>query len=282
MPESAADNSGKGGGGALLGAIVGGASSLINSLFANRSQKKAIEANKKAAELEYKRQIEMWNMQNAYNDPSAQMARLKAAGLNPNLVYGGGQVTGNTTGNYPKYNAPVQDPVTPVTPDFQGMYVNYQDARMRQAQIDNLKAQTALTDTKNVTEAFNSTLKEWSGKEKYKIVNEMQDYQAEILYNRARASQLEAGLNLQKLTNMQYDEQQKLLNLEYTRAKMSQVEIDKEKKQAELVWQKYQNQLAKDGITSGDNVLLRLLVRLANKNGVDVMEFLDRPLAPEK
>lgn len=31
-----------------------------------------------------------WNMQNEYNAPAAQMARLKAAGLNPNLVYGNG------------------------------------------------------------------------------------------------------------------------------------------------------------------------------------------------
>lgn len=45
----------------------------------------------------------MWNLQNAYNDPSAQMRRLEAAGLNKNLVYGGGNVTGNTTSNYPTY-----------------------------------------------------------------------------------------------------------------------------------------------------------------------------------
>lgn len=31
-----------------------------------------------------------WNMINAYNSPKAQMARLKEAGLNPNLVYGDG------------------------------------------------------------------------------------------------------------------------------------------------------------------------------------------------
>lgn len=30
----------------------------------------------------------MWNANNAYNNPSAQMARFKAAGLNPNLIYG--------------------------------------------------------------------------------------------------------------------------------------------------------------------------------------------------
>lgn len=35
-------------------------------------------------------QWDMWNAQNAYNTPAAQMQRLKAAGLNPMLVYGSG------------------------------------------------------------------------------------------------------------------------------------------------------------------------------------------------
>ena len=51
----------------------------------------------------YAQNVALWNMQNAYNDPSAQMQRLQNAGLNPNLVYGGGNVTGNTTSNYPTY-----------------------------------------------------------------------------------------------------------------------------------------------------------------------------------
>lgn len=51
----------------------------------------------------FKQNLQMWNLQNAYNDPSAQMERLRKAGLNPNLVYGGGNVTGNTTSNYPTY-----------------------------------------------------------------------------------------------------------------------------------------------------------------------------------
>ena len=32
-------------------------------------------------------EIDMWQLNNEYNTPSAQMARLKAAGLNPNLMY---------------------------------------------------------------------------------------------------------------------------------------------------------------------------------------------------
>lgn len=34
--------------------------------------------------------VKNWNMQNAYNLPSAQVERLRAAGLNPDLMYGGG------------------------------------------------------------------------------------------------------------------------------------------------------------------------------------------------
>lgn len=58
---------------------------------------------KKAADYAYKQNLNMWNLQNAYNDPSAQMARLQAAGLNPNLVYGGGNVTGNAASSGPEY-----------------------------------------------------------------------------------------------------------------------------------------------------------------------------------
>ena len=32
--------------------------------------------------------IDQWNRENAYNAPSAQMARYKSAGLNPDLIYG--------------------------------------------------------------------------------------------------------------------------------------------------------------------------------------------------
>lgn len=39
-----------------------------------------------------------WQLANDYNHPIQQMERLKAAGLNPNLVYGSGSVAGNTTG----------------------------------------------------------------------------------------------------------------------------------------------------------------------------------------
>lgn len=59
----------------------------LSSSFSGASQQ--ADANAKA--------MESWNLMNDYNHPVQQMERLKLAGLNPNLVYGSGAVTGNTT-----------------------------------------------------------------------------------------------------------------------------------------------------------------------------------------
>ena len=62
------------------------------------------ELNEKAANKQFARNLQMWNLVNAYNDPSAQMERLAIAKLNPNLVYGGNNVTGNTSSSGPEYH----------------------------------------------------------------------------------------------------------------------------------------------------------------------------------
>lgn len=51
---------------------------------------------------DYGKQIENWMIQQEYNSPANQVARLRAAGLNPNLIYGNGSAsTGNaSTGPY--------------------------------------------------------------------------------------------------------------------------------------------------------------------------------------
>lgn len=86
-------SSGSGSNAFLQGAV--GLGTDILSGWWNTQQQKSL--NKEA----FNQNLKMWNMQNAYNDPVAQMQRLANAGLNPNLVYGGGNVTGNTTSNYP-------------------------------------------------------------------------------------------------------------------------------------------------------------------------------------
>ncbi|WP_024568108.1 hypothetical protein [Elizabethkingia anophelis] len=72
----------------LLSAIpvVGG---IIEGAMNNSSNKKIARENRAFA-------LDMWNRNNEYNTPLAQMQRLKEAGLNPNLMYGQG-TTGNSS-----------------------------------------------------------------------------------------------------------------------------------------------------------------------------------------
>lgn len=103
--------------------------------------------NQKFSEKMYERQrndaIEFWNMQNAYNDPSAQMARFRNAGLNPHLIYGQGAGGGNA--------GPIQTPDSPrvnfEAPRFEGNdslmphLLGAADLRIKSAQADNLEVQ---------------------------------------------------------------------------------------------------------------------------------------------
>ena len=79
---------------AASGALQG-----ITSIFGQRSANKT---NIQLAREQRQWDLDMWNKQNEYNNPKNQMLRLSAAGLNPNLVYGSGSVSGNVTGSSPK------------------------------------------------------------------------------------------------------------------------------------------------------------------------------------
>lgn len=102
------ESSGGGGDGGILGALVqvGGAlyDSHQNRKTARQNTDKTIAANKSEAELAYQRQIDMWNRQNMYNTPQAQMQRFLQAGLNPHLIYGQGN-PGNAS-TPPEYHPP--------------------------------------------------------------------------------------------------------------------------------------------------------------------------------
>lgn len=63
--------------GAAIGAIGGGLSSFAQQR-ANR------DAWNRSSDMTW----QLWNANNAWNNPAAQMQRFKAAGLNPNLIYG--------------------------------------------------------------------------------------------------------------------------------------------------------------------------------------------------
>lgn len=113
-------------GGSLLGSVIGG-------LFGNYSQKKAneqnqlylaqqFEYNRRLQEQEYQQNLAQWNLENEYNSPSEQMARLAAAGINPHLAYSNGSVS-NVSARSPQYSAPSYGLQQSAVPDTSG-YIN--------------------------------------------------------------------------------------------------------------------------------------------------------------
>lgn len=106
-------------------ALVGAGSSLVSGLFGTLSQNAYIdkqiaaqaEENQKTrdynlhlARMQNQWNIDQWQRENDYNSPSAQMGRLSAAGLNPDLFYQNG-VSGMTAASSPSMTAGA--PATP-------------------------------------------------------------------------------------------------------------------------------------------------------------------------
>ena len=93
--------------------------------------------------LANKENFNFWKMQNAYNTPSSQMARLRAAGLNPALIYGSGQTNTGVAGSIaPSKAAPynVKNPFSPTE-----MLIQAQMSKI-QAETDNQKIKNKLLE----------------------------------------------------------------------------------------------------------------------------------------
>lgn len=74
--------------GSYVTAGIGAASGLLTNMFNRKSVSQTNAKNEELARLQNQWQIEQWQRENNYNSPSAQRARLEAAGLNPGLMYG--------------------------------------------------------------------------------------------------------------------------------------------------------------------------------------------------
>lgn len=266
---------GMGGGAGIIGTALQVGGAIYSAHVAKRNTEKTIEANKALAEYSYSKDLEMWNRQNQYNSPEAQMARMQAAGLNPNMIYGSGSsgAAGNAS-QMPKYNAPtVQYNYKPIV-DIPQMLAIYQDFRMRQAQIDNVKAGTELALSKIPTEAekqdalhTSTHWKNWEG-------NNLKMTALEILQEQARQQPLRTQQEAKRLQLMSQEEQQRELNLRRTEQSLDLMSVEEENKAADLLFKQYRNQWMSEGITSSDNPLLRIFVRMMTESGIDPSTWL--------
>lgn len=170
--------------------LISGGAGIISGLFGALGQNIAINKQIKAqqeeneknrmynfnlAQLQNKWNLEQWNRENEYNSPAQQMARLKAAGLNPDMMYQNG-TSGLTAASSPSMTAGA--PSSPVDMSALGqkrtigdaIHQGLQDALVG-AQIDVMKSEARKNNAQaGGQEITNETLGQINQATFYKIV----------------------------------------------------------------------------------------------------------------
>lgn len=149
-------------------AIAGGASlagGIVNAFSQAHQNRRSERFSREMYERQYNDNIAFWRMQNEYNSPQAQMQRFQEAGLNPNLVYSQGN-PGNaspiTTPDVqtPQYRSPEWGNAISAG-GLQFLNAIY-DLDIKQAQIDNLKAQNTVIQKEAILKDVNARRAEFN------------------------------------------------------------------------------------------------------------------------
>lgn len=158
--------------------MVGGAANLVgnvtNQLFSRRNARINYQYAERAAENQYKRQVDFWNMQNAYNDPAAARARMENAGMNPTTDMGS-DINSAGSGSSVPGNEYAQSGMLPVVP------TNWSGFAQEVANIYN----TAMSGNRAVKEAAKLEMEakllslKGSGQE---LDNELKEFKNQIEY----------------------------------------------------------------------------------------------------
>lgn len=142
-------------------ALIAAGASLIGGAIANqgaqnvnaaniRLSREQMAHNEKLMDKQNEFSLDMWNRTNEYNDPSQQVDRLIKAGLNP-LYYGldGSSANAFESAAANPYNLPT---LMNSLEGFRNIGSDMADIRVKQAQADNLIADTAKKNNENQTE----------------------------------------------------------------------------------------------------------------------------------
>jgi hypothetical protein len=123
------------------------ANQAATQYVASADSKKARQHDKYMWDKTNEQNLINWNMQNEYNSPKAQMARLQEGGLNPAQIYGG-----SNSGAFGNVSAPSKVAAAPSAklPVRQKMetpmndMMSFQNIQQSKAQTDNLITQNSL------------------------------------------------------------------------------------------------------------------------------------------
>lgn len=131
----------------IIGAsLIGAGSGLLSGIFGSSAQ---ASANRTNIQLQREAQAwneSMWNKQNEYNTPAAQIQRMREAGLNPALMYSQGNV-GNAESVKPVAPAQVQ-PITGLSQGIASAGDAIADGIMKLEQVKQMRAQTKMLEAR--------------------------------------------------------------------------------------------------------------------------------------
>lgn len=152
---NAASSAGSSAGGGLADALFGGISARRNWKYKQKEmalqQQYALEQMSKSAEFQLAHDKQMFDYQNAYNDPSAVLARNLAAGLNPAAVLGQSGVGVSATiptssGGAPSGHGPVASGSGGGLAALAGNPSAYADLQLKDAQQERERSAASLND----------------------------------------------------------------------------------------------------------------------------------------
>lgn len=265
-----------------IGQLAGG---KLDSAFNIWSQGVLNRAQQKFGIAMYNKQradnLADWHMQNEYNSPSGQMARLREAGLNPNLVYGHGA---DAQMGAPVRQASAPDSKSQDAPDVKqsGSILDYYDIKMKEAQVNNLEAQnTVLTNDAALKAAQTHNVEQQTrrGEFDYGFESEVRPYSLEFRKGAVAKQSAETKTMLDRnereiaMNTMSLKKTvEEILNYRKARAKTDQ-EIKEIQQRIKLMEKDekikdYEIKLNEQGIQKNDPVYWRVLNGLVNGHGV--------------
>lgn len=132
----------------IAAGIIGIGTGIYNTITGRKDRKENIKIQQSEARRAEQVDLERWHLQNQYNSPTAQMSRLRQAGLNPNLIYGRGAT--QTAGAVGAAREASGDQAQ--TEAGQSLYNNIATA----AQIDNLRKQNDVMQQESLLKSANA------------------------------------------------------------------------------------------------------------------------------
>lgn len=207
------------GGSAVLGTVLGG-------IFGHKSQNSANAANLQInrennafnermmqKQLDYN--TDMWNKQNAYNTPSAQVQRLKEAGLNPYLMLSNGNQIGTASSansasmasSASSPNMQAYDPSSGISNGVNaigGAIANYIAAKKAEGEIANMNMQNGLLQQQIIAMSKDNEYKSLMNDEmlrgfKFDNYKKSAEYENQLWSNRYQQETFNSDVGIKRL-----------------------------------------------------------------------------------